>query len=614
MPDIIALLPDSVANQIAAGEVIQRPASVVKELVENAIDAGATQISVIIKDAGRTLIQIIDNGKGMSETDARMSFERHATSKIKKAEDLFDIHTMGFRGEALASIAAVAEVVLRTKREEDELGTEINIAASEVVSQTPVSCATGSNFMVKNLFYNIPVRRKFLKTDNYEFKLIVFELQKVSMAFPHIQFELKNGTTEVLKLYSSPFRQRIIQLFGKSINQSLVDVNCETSIIKITGYITKPDVAKKSQPDQFFFVNNRYMRHPILHKAIIKAYEKILLPELQPSYFICFTIDPANIDVNIHPVKTEIKFFDEQAIWQILHATVKESLGKFSIVPSIDFEIDRSVEIPVLSRATDINLPQIDIDATFDPFKTEEKKSVSVRSDFSRHSRSLPNNWQDLYDGFENEPKAEPRIPNFEPVENKGADDVQVSKQQQFLQVKNKYILTPSKSGLLLIDQRRAHLRILFEQYLENIDKSANAVQKEIFPQVVELSPADHELIMEHSEAINQAGFDIQDFGQSSVVVNGFPAALEQANPQKLVDDLLVELHHAPSQSGTSVKETIALALSKASAISYGRILGSQEMSDLIDKLFACKNHNYCPEGKTILTIISIEELESKLK
>jgi DNA mismatch repair protein MutL len=612
MPDIIQLLPESVANQIAAGEVIQRPASVVKELVENSIDAGSTSISIVIKDAGRTLIQVIDNGKGMSETDARMSFERHATSKIRKADDLFAIRSIGFRGEALASIAAVAEVVLQTKRNEDEMGTEIFIRATEFVSQEAVACNTGTTFSVKNLFFNVPARRKFLKSEAYEFRLCISELQRVALAFPNIEFKMLHNNTEILHLAPCNYKQRIIELFGKSKNQDLIEIKTNTSITKIRGYIGKPESAKKSQDAQFFFVNNRFMRHPYYHKAVINAYERILPPNVSPAYFIYFEVDPEKIDVNIHPTKTEIKFEDEQAIWQILHATVKESLGKFSMVPSLDFNTEASIEIPVLTKNTRINIPSIQIDPTYNPFENEDiAKQEKPRFEKDYFKQNNLQNWEKLYTGFENENKETPESEN-QKLFNDEEDPVK-SVTPNILQLKNKYILSPVKSGLLIIDQKRAHERILYEKYLKILSEKRRQTQQSLYPLVIELSGQEHNLIIENIEEINQGGFDIQDFGNNTIVVNGCPADIPSPNPKELVERLIDELQNNPKQAGKA-SDYMAVILCKASAIPYGKVLTINEMRDLIDRLFACENYNFNPDGKPILSIIQLEELEKKLR
>jgi DNA mismatch repair protein MutL len=604
MSDIIQLLPESVANQIAAGEVIQRPASVIKELVENAVDAKSTCISIIIKDAGRTLIQIIDNGIGMSETDARMAFERHATSKIKIADDLYAIKSMGFRGEALASVAAIAEVVLQTKTETDETGTEIIIRATDFISQTSVACNTGSTFSIKNLFFNVPARRKFLKSDTYELRLCISELQRVALAFPEIEFRLQHNSTEILQLLPCNIKQRIVDIFGKAKNQELVDIKCNTSIVKIKGFIGKPDNAKKSQDAQFFFVNNRYMRHSYYHKAVMNAYERLLPPNVSPSYFIYFEVAPESIDVNIHPTKTEIKFENEQSIWQILHATVKEALGKFSIVPSLDFDIDSSIEIPVLTKDTQIHVPKINYNPDYDPFKEEDRAKADSSRTKDYFKQTNLDHWENLYSGFENGKNIEQKSSGQEKTVSLVSPNI--------IQLKNKYILSPVKSGLMIIDQKRAHERVLYEQYLKIQSAHNKQTQQSLYPQVIELSIEQHHLIIEHLESINNSGFDIRDFGNNTIVVNGCPAEISNPDPKELVDKLLDEMQNNTEKSDS--ENYIALILSKASAIPYGKVLSLDEMRDLIDRLFACSNHNYSPDGKAIISIIQMDEIEKKLK
>jgi DNA mismatch repair protein MutL len=612
MSDIIQLLPDSVANQIAAGEVIQRPASVIKELVENAIDAGATEITTIIKDAGRTLIQVIDNGKGMSETDARMSFERHATSKIRKADDLFAIRSMGFRGEALASMAAIAEVNLQTRRDDDEIGTEIIVRATEVISQEPVGCAKGANFSVKNLFFNVPARRKFLKSDSHEFRLIISELQRIALSNPEVQFKLLHNTTEVFNLTATNHRQRIVQLFGKNINQSLVDIKTDTSLVKLFGYIGKPESAKKSQGEQFFYVNNRFMKHPYFNKAIITAYDRLLANDSYPSYFIYMEVNPENIDVNIHPTKTEIKFEDEASIWQILHATTKEALGKFNIGPSLDFNTEAAIEIPIFNKNAEVRIPTINVNPNFNPFDSDSENKYSKKSGNDDYfKRSNLQHWENLYIGFENDKHSAGKP---EETQNSATENQLSIGLTGIMQLKNKFILSPVKSGLMIIDQKRAHEQVLYEEFMNSLSGEGRLSQQSLFPQVVELTSQDHHLLLEYIEDINNSGFDIRDFGNNSVVVNGCPAELENPNPEALVKQMLEEMHSNPQQPNIQAKQYLAGVLSKTSAIPYGKALTNEEMRDLIDKLFACANHNYNPDGKPIISILSTDELEKRLK
>jgi DNA mismatch repair protein MutL len=609
MPDIIHLLPDSVANQIAAGEVIQRPASVVKELMENAIDAGSTSISVLLKDAGRTLIQVSDNGFGMSETDARMAFERHATSKITSADDLFAICTMGFRGEALASIAAVAELMLKTKRSTDELGTELSIRATEVLSQEPINCQAGSNFSVKNLFFNVPARRKFLKSDNYELRLVIAEFQKVAMANFQIEFTFQHNNTQIYHLVPGNLRQRIVQLFGKNVNQNLFDIKTDTTIVKLSGFVGKPESAKKTYGEQFFFVNNRFMKHPFFHKAIMNAYEKILLPNTIPSYFIFFEINPQNIDVNIHPTKTEIKFEDEQAIWQILHASVKEALGKFNVLPSLDFNTEAAIDIPVFNRKADIKIPEVKINPDYNPFEDEKKSPRTHKAD-DYFNRNNLRNWETLFTSFENEPNRDSSAESDQRL----FDDETMAMQPALIQCKNKYILTPVKSGLMFIDQKRAHERILYEKFLDVHTARQGVAQQNLFPQVIELSADNYQVISEVLDDINRSGFDIRDFGNSTIVVNGCPADLHNPDPKELVETIIEEIKSQPFDSQSKTKERIAVALAKALAIPYGKTLSKEEMRDIIDRLFSCSNPNYSPDGKPVLIILDMNEIEKRFK
>ena len=613
MSDIIHLLPDSVANQIAAGEVIQRPASVVKELSENAVDSGSTSIKINIKDAGKTLVQVIDNGYGMSETDARMAFERHSTSKIKDAKDLFAIRTMGFRGEALASVAAIANVELKTKRSEDELGTYINISGSKVICQEPVNVCQGSNFLVKNLFFNVPARRRFLKSDSTELKNIINEFQKIALSHQQIVFSLFHNGTEIYNLPPSNILQRIVHIFGKNINQNLIKVNTETSIITISGFIGKPEFARKTFGEQFFFVNNRYMRHPYFHKAIMHAYKKILPPETIPSYFIYFDADPNTIDINIHPTKTEIKFEDEQTIWQIIQASIKEALGKHNIVPSIDFNTEGIIDIPVIKKNTVINPPLIEIDQDFNPFN-EEQKTFAQKGKIPSLDKENLTNWEKLYSGFENEKSQSIQL-------KRSRDDFQQTIggenflfSQNFFQLKNKYILVPVKSGLMLIDQKRAHERIMFETFIKSIKTNFGVAQQNLFPQTIKLSLNDHTLLMEIIDDICRLGFDIRDIGNNSVVINGCPADSGNSDPREMIEVLLEEYKIRQMDVKMDTKVKIAGSLAKASAINYGKTLINEEMREIVDKLFACDTPNFSPDGKPIISILQIEELEKRFK
>lgn len=616
MADIIQLLPDSVANQIAAGEVIQRPASVVKELVENAIDAGATQIKVNIKDAGRTLIQVADNGCGMSDTDARMAFERHATSKIRTANDIFAIRTMGFRGEALASIAAVADVELRTREHDQDLGTFIHISGSDVITQEPVSCDAGTNFQIKNLFFNVPARRKFLKSNPAELKHIINEIQRIALANPDISISLFHNGSAIYELTGSNKRVRIVSIFGKGINQNLIPIDTETTLVKITGYIGQPKYARKTFGEQFFFVNQRYMKHPFFHKAIMQAFEKILPPETIPSYFIYFELDPGDIDVNIHPTKTEIKFENESAIWQILQASVREALGKFNIVPSIDFDQAGSVEIPMpLHDFNEVSIPEIKINPNFNPFDTTSTpKSSSIKSGNwqpANTQRTNAENWQSLYRGLESDLTVTPESPAYEPVQFR-MEEQQTTKNS--IQFKNKYILTPVKSGLMVIDQKRAHERILYERLMQVLENNEVASQQQLFPETFELNASDATLLTSILPDLHALGFDIREFGKHTFIVNGTPGILNTSSPLEIIESLLEEYKNSSVNLQEKARETVAISLAQASAIPYGHSLKPSEINELIDNLFACQTPNFSPKGKKILSIMPLEDFEKLLK
>lgn len=604
---IIQLLPDAIANQIAAGEVIQRPASVVKELVENAIDAKATRIELIVRDAGRTLIQVTDNGSGMSDVDARLSFERHATSKIRSADDLFDLRTMGFRGEALASIAAVAEVTLRTRKAEDELGTEISISGSQVLSQETVQCSEGSNFMIKNLFFNVPARRKFLKSNPTEFKHIVTEFQRIVLAYPDIEFTLVHNDTEIYYLPKTHLRQRIVQVFGKSIAPQLLDVNSQTSLAGIGGFIAKPEYARKSAGEQFFFVNGRYMRHPVFHRAVCDAFGKVLPPDAIPVYFIYLDTDPSTIDVNIHPTKTEIKFESEQALRQIIHATVRESLGKFNIMPSLDFDAEPSIVIPVAHKGDVVNMPSIDINPDFNPFADEAPSSFHQRSQQRRSFEHL--------DSYMEKHEPLSAFPDDE-LKNEKNDSLSLSGENSksvIMQFKQRYLLTQVKSGLMVIDQKRAHERILFEQYATAFEGRRLPVQRVLFPQRADLDTADYMLLTDYSEELKELGFELGELGHNTVVINAYPSITKDADPLQLFTGLLRELREG-ADPASSHHELAAAAIARASAIPYGRILSVEEMNDLFNRLFATSNPNYSPDGKLIVSIVPTDDIERRLR
>ena len=627
MSDIIHLLPDSVANQIAAGEVIQRPASVIKELVENAIDAEACNIHVLVTDAGKTCIQVIDDGKGMSETDARLSFERHATSKIREASDLFALRTMGFRGEALASIAAVAQVELKTRLEAEELGTKLVIAGSKVESQEAVSCPKGSNFSIKNLFFNIPARRKFLKANSTELSNILTEFERIALVHPDVAFSLYSNDSELFNLPVSSLRQRILAVFGKKLNQQLLSVDVNTTMIKISGYVAKPETARKKGAHQYFFVNGRYMRHPYFHKAVMDAYEQLIPVGEQISYFLYFEVDPANIDVNIHPTKTEIKFENEQAIWQIISAAVKESLGKFNAVPSIDFDTEDMPDIPAFEQNLPPEPPRVQYNSDFNPFKTSSSGSGGSVAGYSRQKVD----WEELYGGLEkaskmnrsviDEPEAEPDY--FSPTVSEApvvvpstlyANEPIMEKGNLHLQFKGRFILTSVKSGLMLIDQHRAHIRVLFDRYMMQIRQKQGMSQGVLFPEILQLPVSEAAVLQSIMDDLAAVGFELSDLGGGSYAINGIPAGIEGLNPVELVRSML----HTAMEKGSDVKEEVqsilALTLSRAAAIVYGQVLSNEEMVNLVDNLFACVAPNYTPDGKVVLSTIKEEEIEKLFK
>ena len=591
MPDIIHLLPDSVANQIAAGEVIQRPASVVKELVENSIDAKATRIDVLITDAGKTCIQIVDNGCGMSETDARLAFERHATSKISKASDLFCLHTMGFRGEALPSIAAVSQVELRTKMSEEKLGVCLSIEGSKVVDQQPVACDVGANFMVKNLFFNIPARRRFLKSNQTEFNNIVAEFEKIVLAHPEVRFSLVNNDSVVYDLPSGTYLQRIADVFGKRMNQQLLHIEVDTSIVRIKGFVGTPESSRKKGAKQFFFVNGRYMRHPYFGRAVMLAYDRLIPPDEQVPYFVYFDIDPSRIDVNIHPTKAEIKFEDEQEVFQILMASVKEAVGKFDVAPQLDFGSSATPdEIPVYDpRKKSVEQPSITLEGGYNPFEN----SAPPRN-------SAPRNWQKLFDGISshNEVSQEDIIPDV--VEPKNPV---LGRSLEHFQYKQRYIMTSVHSGLMVIDQHRAHVRILYERFLKNLSERKCAGERLIFPETVKLTPVESSALAASAGEIIAAGFDISDLGDGSFAINALPAGTETLNATELLKDVLAE-----TDGKTGIKEEIdkhiALVLARHAAISVGSELGDKEMGGMIDELFATSSPKYTPDGKLVVAII----------
>lgn len=633
MSDIIKLLPDSVANQIAAGEVIQRPASVIKELVENAIDAGATSIQIVLKDAGRTLIQVIDNGKGMSDTDARLAFERHSTSKISKAEDLFSLQTMGFRGEALASIAAIAQVELRTRAKGAQLGTKIMINASKCESQEPDMCPEGSNFMIKNIFFNVPARRKFLKSNQVELSNIIKEYEKLALVNHHVDFSLSNNDKLLNKFSGGSFKQRIASLWGAKVDQQLVPLNTDTSLVRITGFVSKPEGARKRNFLQFLFVNGRFMRHPYFHKAIISSYSELIPDDEQPIYFLNFSVDPESIDVNIHPTKTEIKFENELPIWQILAAAVKESLGRFSAVPQIDFDTIDAPEIPAFNDHTVVTAPEDGVDPTYNPFKPQSKSSAGGGSSY--HPQSAGNfggyssnplpDWEKLYQNFEKgkqegiasitEQDVEDSfsdIGEVEPVNNGVQAEIITPDMSSAMcmQMKGRYILSPIKSGLMIVDQHRAHVRVLFEQYIKQLDATTISSQRVLFPEVLQLTTSQNIILKELEPEMEKIGFNLAQLSGNDWSINAVPAGMENVNIKDTILQVIDEVSMGGTSITTKVYESIALRVAKSAAIPYGKTMLQEEMDTLLSKLLCLPNPNYTPDGKTIISVLSNDQLE----
>lgn len=599
--DIIHLLPDSVANQIAAGEVIQRPASVVKELVENAIDAGATHIDVLVEDAGRTCIQVIDDGKGMSETDARLAFERHATSKILKAEDLFSLRTMGFRGEALPSIAAVAQVRLTSRMEDRELGTQLCIEGSRVISQEACACPVGANFEIRNLFFNVPARRKFLKSNHTELSNIITEFERIALVNSAVTFTLSHNGTPITKLESSNCRQRIAGICGKKVSEQLLPIEVDTTLVNLKGFVGKPEAARKKGVQQFFFVNGRYMRHAYFHKAVLEAYEQLIPTGEQIPYFLYLDVNPAEIDVNIHPTKTEIKFSNEASIWQIILAAVREALGRFNAVPVMDFGGESQMDIPVFNKSDKSHpqAPKPTIDPTYNPFRASQASSP-IRS-----TRSTTQ-WEKLYESLDHEQTISV------PTQSRSEEfELGVSERSsEHFQFKGTYILTAVRSGLMLIDQHRAHVRILYEKYKTQMENHNVSTQGLLFPEAFQLSTSDALLLEKYEEDFRSLGFDISPLGGGSFALNGVPQGLEGINSAKLLAEMVASTRETDQVRNDEIRHQLALTMARKAAIVEGQVLSSSEMVSLVDDLFATQNPNYTPSGKTIIAILSQDQID----
>lgn len=604
--DIIHLLPDSVANQIAAGEVIQRPSSCLKELVENSLDAGATHIQVIVRDAGRTLLQVVDDGSGMSETDARMAFERHATSKIQNATDLFSLRTMGFRGEALASICAVAQVEVQTRRAQDEMGTHIEIAGSEVTEQEPCQCPVGTNFKVKNLFYNVPVRRKFLKTDQTELRNLLTEFYRIVLVYPKVQFTFVNNDEILIELPAGTEKQRIETVFGKGTGKAytsgLVDVKTDTDLVSIRGFVSKPESTGKNA-QQFFFVNGRYMRHPYFQKAVQTAYAGMLPGEYQPSFFIYFDIAPESIDVNIHPTKTEIKFADEQTIFQILLASVREALGKFSLAPTIDFNREGEIDMPLpTNEHQPTAAPKVMFDPTYNPFKTRSGHFPADKPSVGGWEKLFPTPTTPASTGeWESSlPADEPLLFDF---------DLTVLTPWQYA---GKYIFLPAPQGLLLINQYRAHVCVLYNQYMGELHNTKAPMQQLLFSEILDLTPDDMLLIAPLLDDLRAMGFDMEQFGKTSYSINGVPAQLGQQNALPILQHILQVVRETGSKAQDEWQHKMALSLANDTAIPYGKVLSEEEMRDLLTRLFALPSYKRTPDGKRVIAMVADDEINKR--
>lgn len=629
MSDIIRLLPDSVANQIAAGEVIQRPASVVKELVENAVDAGAQSVEVIVRDAGRTLIQVVDNGKGMSDTDARMAFERHATSKIVQADDLFSLQTMGFRGEALASICAVAQVEMRTRTADSEVGTRLLISGSKVETQEPTACGVGCNLMVKNLFFNVPARRKFLKKDAVEFANITREFERMALVNPQIDLKLIHNDILIHQLLRGSLKQRISDLFGKTVEKQMVPVSTSTSIVTVDGFVGLPECARRRNPLQFLMVNGRHMRHPYFHKAVMHCFESLISADQQPNYFLNFTVDPSTIDVNIHPTKNEIKFENESAIWQILTAAVREALGRYNAMPGIDFDsAEGSIDIPVFNP-NENGAHGVEIDMSYNPFVTQGKLEIPVSQPVrgggsgyaSSRRSSVPSNWEQLYDGFMSDAgEVVPSRIEVEGVERSSviqsslideSQDVAADQSMSStIQVRNRYIMSSSVSGVMVIDQHRAHVKVLFERYRKLLISGSIGMQQVLFPEVLTLTAAHHSVLQSIESRVREMGFDVSYLGDNSWSVVAVPAMLGDANPCEILIRVIDDASADIAIDSNSLIDSLALSMARGSAIKAGRRLSAEEREQLISELLCLSQPNYTPDGLAVIKMISEDDLE----
>lgn len=614
MADIIRLLPDHVANQIAAGEVVQRPASVVKELLENAIDAGATDIQLIVKDGGKTLIQVVDNGKGMSGTDARLSFERHATSKIQKAEDLFNLHTKGFRGEALASIAAIAHVEMLTKTEEDQIGTRIKIEGSRIVTQEVVVAPKGTSMLVKNLFFNIPARRNFLKSDQVEYRHITDEFHRISLAHPQVAFHFYNNGSDVFQLPSNDFRKRIVQIFGRKTDEKLVPVTEDTQVVKISGYIQKPEYAKKSRGEQFFFANNRFIKSPYLHHAILNAFEGLIRPGTHPGYFINLEVNPATIDINIHPTKTEVKFDDEHTLYAILKSTVKHSLGQFNVIPALDFEQDQNLETPYAYKNKEAGIPQVVVDSSFNPFEAVKPSKGNSTSNYSKQNVK---GWENMYTGLDigidtdgnSNLEFESEVVNSSIFdgEKENTDTTGTT-----FQLRKKYIITTIKSGMVVINQNRAHQRVLYEKFLKNITIKEAVSQQLLFPLSLSFSPGEINILKEIKENLCTVGFVFGELIEDGVEIKGVPVLVAESEVQMIMEQLISDFQQEVPGDSFSQSDMLAKTLAKTLSVKTGETLDEFSQVKLVNDLFACKETTLSPFNKNVYITITENDIDRK--
>ena len=617
MSSIIQLLPDHVANQIAAGEVVQRPASVVKELLENAVDAKATDIKLIIKDAGKSLIQVIDNGVGMSVTDARLCFERHATSKIRQAEDLFSLHTKGFRGEALASIAAIAHVEMKTKQDQEELGTHLILEGSKFVSQEVAVLPKGTSFAVKNLFYNIPARRNFLKSDIVEYRHVIDEFQRVALAHPNIHFTFYHNGSEMFNLPQSNSRQRIVGIFSGKTNEKLVPVQEETEIVQIQGFVSKPEFAKKNRGEQFFFVNDRYIKSGYLHHAVMAAYDGILKDGAQPSYFLYLTVPPHSIDINIHPTKTEIKFDDEQALYAILRAAIKHSLGQFNVAPVLDFDRDANLDTPYHYKDLEGAMPTVQVDANFNPFSEVQPTKSYSGSGGSYKKTEIASSWEGLYVGLKQETETFSASSNFNFEQEEvtaslfDLEDTETTIHRTY-QIHKKYIVSPIKSGMVIVDQQRAHQRVLYEQFLVNMTVKQASSQQLLFPLNLYFSKNEMELIAELQLSLMNTGFVFEETQEDHVVISGIPVNITESEVSLVLEQLLSDLQDGIPESSFSQNDTIAKSMAKSLAVKTGSYLTEKEQENLVNGLFACKEPNVSPFQKPTFITMRVEDIDKK--